>query len=219
MPADLCYCQQFASLMYTIILYIALGLGFIPLIFLLKGAIPLKAPIAPFILLTAFSSLYEFVATLILNLNTTYWFHAYSILELLSILYFFGRVNKNKRFNSAALIVLLTVYLVSFYYWRSDNALTALAINKFPLTIYIVLSFIFWVQKLFRDNKVDNLWQHAEFYFVASLCIYYFCTAFLFIMSNYLFTHKAFFFDFWILNIICVILLRIILSVGVWKMK
>ncbi|GEM_PF-2473903 len=205
--------------MYTIILYIALGLGVIPLIFLLKGAISLKAPIAPFILLTAFSSLYEFVATLILNLNTTYWFHFYSILELLCILYFFGRVNKKKQFNRAALIVLLTVYLASFYYWRSDNALTALAINKFPLTIYIVLSFIFWVQKLFRDNKIDNLWQHGEFYIVASLCIYYFCTAFLFIMSNYLFTHKAFFFDFWILNIICVILLRIILSVGVWKMK
>lgn len=204
--------------MYETLYYIALISGFFPALIYGTNR-DLKNPIVPFLFLTLIASIYELIFSTILEINTSYWFQVYSLFEFLTIVYFFSILNKNKLFSMASLVVLIIVYSISFFYWSTDNALIAKTINKFPLTIYVIISFIIWTRQLFKENKIDNLWHHPDFYFVSALAIYYFSTALLFLMSHFLFSSKAYFLNFWLLNIIAVIILRTLLSVGVWKTK
>ncbi|HTO16216.1 MAG TPA: hypothetical protein VLZ83_10610 [Edaphocola sp.] len=209
--------------MYQTLSYIALLSGFVPFVLLVfkakgtKGC--LKAPIVPFVFLTAISSMYELIATTMLKINTSYWFQLYSLLEFSTILYFFNNINKNKLFNAGSFVILTIIYIISFFYWNSSNALNALTINNSSLTFYVMISLILWIKALFKENDVDNLWKHPDYYFVSAFALYYFSTAFLFLMSNNLFKSEDYFLDFWILNIIATIIFRVLLSVGVWKMK
>lgn len=211
--------------MYLIIFYIALFSGFIPLIILFyrQGATgSIKYPVAPFIWLTAIASLYELVATVILKVNTTYWFQVYSLLELTTVYFFFFKTSQERyrAINKVLLLLLIASYIASLYFWSNNGALLSNAINHISITVFVIISLLLWVRNLFKETKVTNLWEYADFYFVAAISIYYFSTVFLFLLSNFIFnSHLYFMSDYWLLNVIVTLILRVILSIGVWKMK
>ncbi|HEX8576205.1 MAG TPA: hypothetical protein VF677_07925, partial [Flavobacterium sp.] len=71
----------------------------------------------------------------------------------------------------------------------------------------------------FEKMDVHNLWQSDTFYFIAGLIIYYASTIFLFLSSIFIYNSNLYFYDFWLVNIIATLILRVLLSIGVWKMK
>ncbi|WP_133119429.1 hypothetical protein [Avrilella dinanensis] len=209
--------------MYSILLYTALFTGILPLLVLFpkKRAFIFNEPIVPFIWLTTIASLYELVGSIILKINVDYWFQIYSLLELLTILYFYFKLFQ-PRFKTALLLVftLLTVtYCISFYYWAEYSSFIAKAINKTPLTFLVLLGSFWWVRDLFRSDEIQNLWQNPTFYFVSAFYIYYLVTMPLFLMGSFIFNSNLYFYDFAIVNIMATLILRILLTIGVWKMK
>lgn len=209
--------------MYWFLFYVTLFSGFIPLSYLLitKGSfIKMKDPLVIYLALVFMASFYELVFTKGLGVNVTYWFQFYSLLELFCVYYIFSKINnKFKVFNLIACGVMLLTYVFSFKYWNTQNGFTATSINRFPITIYVMVSFLLWMRTLFTQIRVNNLWDYSEFYFIAGIVIYYFSTAFLFLMSNFLFQKPEFFLQFWVFNIIATLILRLLLLLSAWKMK
>ncbi|WCM41952.1 hypothetical protein MG290_13570 [Flavobacterium sp. CBA20B-1] len=209
--------------MYYIFLYTALFVGILPLLVLFskKRAFIFNEPIIPFVWVTAIATLYESIGSIILKINVDYWFQIYSFLEFLAIFYFYFKLFK-PRFKTAFLFVfiLLTVtYGFSFYYWQEYSSFIAKAINKTPLTFLVLLGTFWCVRDLFRSDEIQNLWQNPTFYFVSAFYIYYLVTMPLFLMSSFIFDSNLYFYDFAIVNIMATLILRILVTIGVWKMK
>ena len=209
--------------MYQILFYIALFIGFIPLLilFLKKRAFDLKKPIIPFVWLTALATLYEFIGTGLLEIKTSYWFQVYSFLEIITLSYFFFKLfqPKYKIAFWVFLVLLITTYGFSFFFWNENAGLIPKAINKTPLTLFVLTFSFLWFKELFKKMKIQNPWQNADFYFVSGFAIYYSSTFFLFLLGSFIFNSNVYFYDYWLVNIIATLILRIFLIIGVWKMK
>ena len=68
--------------MYKLILYATLAIGIIPLLICFLKAKKIKSHnnyFLPFIILTGIASIYEFIGTFSLNINSSYWFIIYDI--------------------------------------------------------------------------------------------------------------------------------------------
>ena len=209
--------------MYYFFLYTALFAGILPLLVLFskKRAFVFKEPITPFIWLTFIATLYELVGSIILKINIDYWYQVYSLLEFLTVFYFFFKLFQ-PRFKTIFyffIFLWIVIYGISFYCWAEHSSFIALAINTIPLT-FLVLFFSFrWVRDLFKSDEIQNLWQNPTFYFVAAFYIYYLVTMPLFLMGSFIFNSNLYFYDIAIVNIITTLILRILLTIGVWKMK
>lgn len=218
--------------MYTVVFYIALFIGFIPLLvlFLKKRAFDRNHPVVPFIWLTAIASLYEFVGTGLLKINTAYWFQLYPLLSFLALHYFFSGLLKPlyKNVFRISLILFIIIYGISFLYWEDHDKLVSSAINRSYITLFIVIFTFIWFKSLFEKldssniyEKVDipNLWQSALFYFISGMFIYYSTTFFLFLSSSFIYISNLYLRDYWLVNVLATLILRTFLIVGVWKMK
>ena len=208
--------------MYSILLYTALFAGILPLLmaFSKKGAFVFKEPIAPFIWLIFLATLYEGIDIFLLPRDILYWFQIYSFGEFLAIFYFYFKLFQS-RFKTIFLLffaLLLATYGISFY-WRSSSSLITVAINMIPLTFFVLFGSFWWVRDLFRSDEIQNLWQNSTFYFVSAFYIYYLVTMPLFLMGSFIFDSDLYFYDFAIVNILATLILRILLTIGVWKMK
>lgn len=209
--------------MYFFFAYVALFIGIIPLLilFLKKRVFDFKEPIIPFVWLTALATLYEFIGTVLLQIKTSYWFQVYSFLEIVTLSYFFFKLfqPKYKTAFRVFLVLLLTTYGFSFFFWDENAGLIPKAINKIPLTFF-VLSFSFlWFKELFKKMEIQNPWQNTDFYFVSGFSVYYSSTFFLFLLGNFIFNSNIYFYDYWLINIMTTLILRTFLIIGVWKMK
>lgn len=209
--------------MYNTFLYITLFIGIIPLLILFVKRKPLsfKEPITPFIWLTGIASLYEFVGTGLLQINTAYWFQIYSFLELIALFYFFYKlfsVSHKKILLVFAGILMLT-YGFSFLFWNENSQFLLKAINKAPLTLFVFLFSFLWYRNLFIEAKITNPWRDPTYYFVSGLAMYYSTTVFLFLLSSFFFVSESYFYDYWLVNIIATFILRTFLIMGVWNIK
>lgn len=209
--------------MYYIFLYIALFAGILPLLVLFskKRAIAFKESITPFIWLTFIATLYELVGSIILKINIDYWYQVYSLLEFLTVFYFYFKLFQ-PRFKTIFYFFIFfwtVIYGISFYCWVEYSSFIALAINTIPLTFFVLFFSLRWVRDLFKSDEIQNLWQNPTFYFVAAFYIYYLVTMPLFLMSSFIFDSNLYFYDFAIVNIMATLILRILLTIGVWKMK
>lgn len=209
--------------MYNILFYIALFIGIVPFLVLVykNKVFDFKQPIVPFIWVTAIATLYEFIGTVLLQINTAYWFQFYSLLEFGSLYYFFYRMiaPQYKRLNQIFLILFILVYGFSFFYWGEYNALVANTINKSLLTSFVFLSSFLWVKKLFEKMHIPNLWRNDRFYFISGFAIYYSSTFLLFLLSDYIFNSNLYFYDYWLVNVLATLILRVFLIIGVWNMN
>lgn len=205
-----------------VLFFLTLFSGIIPFaIFLSKKKIlDFKEPIMPFIWLTALASLYEFFGTTLLRFNTSYWFQIYSLLEYITLYYFFFRLFRPsyKILFKIFLATGLLVYLISFFFWTSESALVSLGINIGPITLFVLTFSFLWFKDLFlRIDKKDPL-KNPVFYFITGLSVYFSSVFFLFLLSHFIFTQGLGLNAYWQINIAALLLLRISLIIGVWKM-
>ncbi len=209
--------------MYKVAFYITLFAGFLPLLFLFvkKEAFNKKHPAIPFLWLTAIGTLYEFLGSVLLKINTIYWFQLYPFLSFIALYYFFFKLLKHNHKNlfRVLFILFIAVYLVSFYFFSEENRFITTALNRIPITFFVFTFSGLWFKNLFQKMEEPNLIQSDIFYFITGLIIYYSGTLFLFVASNFIYNSNLYFFDFWIVNIIASFILRILLTIGVWKMK
>lgn len=218
--------------MYQIIFYIALFIGFFPLLvaFLMKKKeVYLKHPIIPLVILVALGTLYEFVGTKLLKINTLYWFQLYPLIEFCALYYFFLNILPEcKKVLKMFLPFAVILYIVSFIYLNNESRLISLAINRSFLSIFVLFFSLIWLKNLsdklnnispFENVEIPNLWQSDTFYFVSGLAIYYATTFFLFLSSSLIFDSNLYFYDFWLVNVLATLIFRIFLIIGVWKMK
>lgn len=203
--------------------YFTLFIGSIPLLLFIvkKKGFSFKEPIAPFIWLTGFATVYEFTGTLLLNFNATYWSQLYSLLEFVTIYYFFFKLFhlSYKKALTLFIVLLLFTYCMSFVFWSSNNIFISEAANRIPLTLFIFTFSFIWFKELFNKMEILNPWQHHTFYFVSGLAIYYSATTFLFVLSSFIFESNLYFYDYWLVNVMATFILRLFLIIGVWKME
>lgn len=209
--------------MYQIFFYIVLFIGIIPLLvlFLKKRAFDFKEPITPFIWLTAFATLYEFIGTGLLEIKTSYWFQLYSFLEIITLSYLFFKLFQPKYKTAfwVFLVLLLTTYSFSLFFWDENAGLIPKAINEVPLTLFVLTFSFLWFKELFNKMEIQSPWQDTDFYFVSGFSVYYSSTFFLFLLGNFIFNSNIYFYDYWLINVMATLILRTFLIIGVWKMK
>lgn len=209
--------------MYSILFYIALFIGIVPLLILLskKRAFDTRHPIIPFIWLTALATVYEFVGTGLLKLNTSYWFQTYSFLEFLTLYYFFYRLLEYHYPMIYRVLFTVSMFfcVISFIFWNETDKFTSLAINKTNITLFVLISFYLWFRNLFNRADIINLWRYDIFYFVSAFFMYYFSTFLLFLLGKFVFDSSIYAKDYWVVNVLATFILRILLITGVWKMK
>lgn len=174
--------------------------------------------IVPFVWLTALATLYEFIGTVLLKVNTNYWFQIYSLLEFAAIYFYFFQLfkGKYKRNLITSLAVWTIIYCISLFYWNSDSKVIPLAINSCSTSLFVFLFSITYFKSLIEvpDN---HFWQKSTFYFVLAFSVYFASTLLLFLSSKFLFEFGKY--GYWLVNIVATLVLRILLILGVWKMK
>lgn len=207
-----------------ILLYTTLLLGIIPVIQILlyRNRRYNTGPIKPFLYLTAISSLYEIIFTILLQKDVTIWFIIYDTLEFLLIFYFFFKLNfpKYKIFFLIFLIAFAIFVIPSIFFINKSihHFLNAQALFSGITTLLIFTMTFLWFRDIFKKMEIPSLWSNPEFYFISALFIYHSTTFFLFLLSDIILNIDAEkFMDYWLLNIIATLILRILLIIGVWK--
>lgn len=207
--------------MYGVFFYSALFIGIIPLLilFLKRGAFKIKAPVIPFIWLTALASSYELIGTDLLRIDTFYWFQIYALLEYATIFYFFYQLFKTVYLKSLLLFSVLFVitYLSALVFGSIESKFIALAVNKIPITLFVLTFSFRWYQDLFKRMEVEHLWKDPVFGFVSGISFYYASTLFLFLLSGFIFNHNLY--EYWLVNIIATSIMRLFLIISVWHMN
>lgn len=207
--------------MISNIIYIVLFLGIVPLTILIyrKEAFSLDQPAVPFLWLTAISAGYEYIGSLLLGLDTTYWFSVYNLLEFICLFYFFYKVLKDN--HRAILYSFSILFGIAYIYSliHLNDVLESVAINAIPTFLIVATCCGLWFKNLFEKTAISNLWQNAEFYFISGFVIYYSGTFLLFLMSDFIFKSNLYFYNYWFMNIAAGLILRVLLIIGTWKMK
>lgn len=203
-----------------ILFFLTLLIGIIPLIilFLKKKQFRTAYGIVPFIWLTAIATLYELIGTVILRINTNYWFQVYTLLEFTAIYWYYLKVlgHKSRKSLKISLFIWSTVFIISFLFWDRSNKATALAINSCSISLFVFF-FTFSYLKGLLENTAKDFWKASSFIFVAGFSIYYGSTILLFVFSQLLFEIGKY--NYWSVNIFATLFLRTFLILGVWRMK
>lgn len=175
----------------------------------------------PFVWLTFIATLYEYIGTSILKINVAYWFQLYSLLEFLTIYYFFQKIfcSTYKKVFQIFIGVLLLAYCCSFLFWNENTIFISEAVNRIPLTLFVFTFSYIWFKELFQKMEIENPLDNSSFYFVSGLAIYYSGTSILFLISSIIFESNLYFYNFWTVNVLATLFLRIFLIIGVWKME
>lgn len=206
------------------LLYITLFTGIVPIIqtLLSRNRSNKIGPIKPFLYLTAISSLYEIIFTIILRKDVTIWFTIYDILEFYLIFYFFYKLNRSKyRFIFLIFLIFYSVVIVpnTFFISKSiHNFLNVQAILSGGITAFVFVMTFVWFRDIFKKMEIPSLWNNPDFYYISALFIYHSTTFFLFLLSDVILNiDSETFMDYWLLNVIATLVLRILLIIGVWK--
>lgn len=204
------------------LIHTALSVGILPLLVLFskKRAFVFKEPITPFIWLTFIATLYEGIVAIALKIDVSYWRHIYLFLEILTVFYFYFKLFQ-PRFKTVfrLFFALLGVTYVISFYWIDNSPLVAVAINMVSLAFFILFFSFCWVKDLFKSDEIQNLWENPVFYFLVAFYIYYLVTMSLFLMGSFISDMSLYFYDFAIANAMTTLILRILLTIGIWKMK
>lgn len=217
--------------MYNILLYIVFFIGVLPLSIQLIKTRKLwdNNPITAFVWLTALATCYEFFGTFLLRIDSKYWFQLYPLLSFTIVYFFFYKSLPSRYYKvmKISFILFFVVYCISFFYIEPDK-LVASSINRLYISIFIFTFSVIWFKEIFGkvsksllSGNIDilYLWNSDKFYFVAGIFIYYATTFFLFLSSHLIFGSDMYAYDFWIVNLIATLLLRVFLIISVWKMK
>lgn len=201
-------------------LYVAIVWGFIPLILLLlycKRRSPDVSAIAPYVVLIAVSSAYEFIAN-ILSILTAVWYRIYGLMDFVLMYYFFRQLlpKFHRRWMWLMGLAFGALYVVLLFYWNELNPLTGDSYLFAVQTVFLYICAVLWFNDIFTNLTYESLWQSPAFYFVSGYLLYFSGTLFLFLMSHdIVFNEKLY--VYWKINISLNIVLRILIAIGIWK--
>lgn len=174
----------------------------------------------PYICLVFFASFYEFIGTILLQLNVKYWFVFYDFIASIALFYFFyfllNGISKILFYFYIFLFVFISFN--AFIIWNGDNFIVISSYYNLLQTIFILNFSVLWIKKIFVGLELESFTSSATFYFISGLVLYYCGTVFLFLLSNLILKmDKTTFQDYWMLNIILNLVLRTLLIIGIWK--
>jgi hypothetical protein len=207
--------------MVDTLLYLTFLAGLVPAA-LFYGLKPVSCSelnyIRPFIWLTALGSIYEPVATLWLEIPSQPWFRLYNILEFLCLYYFFSKM-LGAEYNQV-LRTFLTLFLTGalvLYFALDISQLTLEAYYAPFIFVFVTACSVMWLRKVFIAADISLL-NSPPFFFVCGFFFYYTNTFLFYLLSDivimdYNFDYKAY----WVINILATLILKIIISLGVWK--
>ncbi|WP_445721978.1 hypothetical protein [Flavobacterium sp.] len=208
--------------MNTILFYSFIVTGIIPVVLYFRGSkvSQVTTSFLPFIILTAFSSFYEYFFSYILQVNTSYWFRIYSLLEFYVVWYFYYKILEFKK----CYLIYGSLYLLLYGYLLIDWSPKNKIIEDLPLTIAItlmvVVSSFLWFVDVFKKMEDKALYHRTEFYYISSLLIYFTGTFLVFLMADYIINNDSIkLLDYWVLIIIFNLILRVTLIFTVWKAR
>lgn len=211
-------------MIYQVLVYIALILGFVPLILglLCKDKVFTKQyrGYIPLIGLMTVASGYELICSYYLKINSDYWFQIYTLLEFLVIFYFFKSIfnQRLKRYLVVYLSLFLLVYLYTFLFVFPFDMLQSKAIGKVGVSLFVFAGTFYWLAQLFSSRTVVKPYNKPVFYFIIGLFMYYLNTIFFFVLVQHVYSLNLYLYDYWIVNVIASLIFRITLILGVWKM-
>lgn len=209
--------------LYKIIIFTVLFAGVLPFLLMVikKRVFNWKNPIVPFVWLTAIAVLYEFFGSYILEININYWFQIYSLSELIAVYYFFYRLLgfSFPKYYLVFSFLLIIGYIISLAYWNPNNTFISLAINKSVLTAFVFGAVFLWFRQIYVIGDIPDLLRHDNFYFVSGFFMYYSVTFCVFLLGRFIFDSEPNSYEFWLANVLATFILRILLLIGVWKMK
>lgn len=203
-------------------IYVVMFLGIIPSIFVLLKQNKIKSIRAfyPMIFLVSFGSIYEYVFTFILQIDSKYWFRFYDLISFIFISYYFKSIlgKENYKYIYITNVIYLIFYFSLFIFWNTKTSLHTSSYLSALQTVFILIFSILWFIDSFKNLEHDSLLKKPHFYFVSGLVLYYSGTIFLFLMSSVIFEkERAFILEYWMLNIFFNFIFRVLLLVGIWK--
>ena len=203
-------------------IYVVMFLGIIPSIFVLLKQNKIKSIRAfyPMIFLVSFGSIYEYVFTFILQIDSKYWFRFYDLISFIFISYYFKSIlgKENYKYIYITNVIYLIFYFFLFIFWNTKTSLHTSSYLSALQTVFILIFSILWFIDSFKNLEHDSLLKKPHFYFVSGLVLYYSGTIFLFLMSSVIFEkERAFILEYWMLNIFFNFIFRVLLLVGIWK--
>jgi hypothetical protein len=178
--------------------------------------------IVPYVFVMILSSIYEFVGTLMLQWDCSYWFIINDILTFSSIVYFYYRVLNYRYRWVFGLFIILFILLYSGRVYFSDvhDIFITLQYSSNIFTPTVVVVSVLWFRTLFQEVYVKNLLANSNFYFISGFIIYYCGTYFLYMCSRYFYQQSvALFHSLWQLNLLLNIVLTCFILTGLWKAK
>lgn len=197
-------------------------LGYIPLIInsirKRKDKNQFNKYISMYLYFIALASLYELVFSYYLKINVEIWFKVYSLLEFILILQIFKTQKKGLYNFLYTFFTFLFISILTYVTFRipEKHFLFHDALLNF-VTFLLIISFsIVWSKNIIKSNE-SFLLNIPFFYFLSGLIIYYSGIIFLSIFSLAIINSNMSINEYWIINIIFLIIHRIILIIMVLK--
>lgn len=175
--------------------------------------------IFPYILLVAFSSFVDLILINLLKFDSEKWSKIYLCLEFIVVLKVFNS-NGGPKFRYVSVFFLFSFILSLLYFTlitgdystvKSDGILSIITF------IYIIIFSIYWFISIFKKVEVPSLLNLSLFYLVCGLIIYNSGSLFLFLMREEIKNSELSLYQYWVVNLILVLLLRILLILSIWK--
>lgn len=168
--------------------------------------------ISMYLYFIALASLYELVFSYYLKINVEIWFKVYSLLEFILILQIFKTQKKGLNnflytfftFLYISILTYVTLWIPEKHFLFHD------ALLNFVTFLFIISFSIVWFKNTIKSNE-SLLLNIPFFYFLSGLMIYYSGIIFLSIFSLAIINSNISINEFWITNIIFLIIHRIIL--------
>lgn len=210
--------------MREILLYITFFSGLVPFCFYVfiickRGSLHNLRPAVPFLWLTLIGSLYEPIVTIAMGRDSIYWFRVYNVAEFICLYYFFKHV-MHKRY-----LLLFGSFL--FFFILNSLMVVILDIGQLRVeSIYAPFIFIFvltfsalWFRDTSRNDILLAKFAKSNVVFICGFLLYYSGTLLFFLLSEVILidSKSISYKDYWLVNIIATLILRIFLIGGVWS--
>jgi hypothetical protein len=209
--------------MREILLYITFFSGVLPILFYIfsiyqNGTNQTLKPAVPFLCLTVIGSLYEPIVTIVLERDSMQWFRIYNIAEFVCLYYFFWKLlyKKYRAVRSGFVLLFMTG---SFLAVGANMGQLQLESIYAPFIFIFVLTFsTLWFRDTSHTEQENVKFEISTVLFICGFLLYYSGTLFFYLLSEVvLLKSKSMSYqDYWVVNIIATLILKIILTAGVW---
>ena len=174
--------------------------------------------IKPYVWLLFLGSLYEFFFTRMLRVPSGYWTTLYTLLEFLSLSYFFYlTLKKCKILFSVFTLLFLGVYFSSLFFWELKDHMKIEAYHLALETIFVFTYTVLWFKDLFKKPEIVPLWQNPDFYFITGNVLYFAGCIFLFLFIDVIYKSSGLISKYWILALFLGAVMRIMMIIGLLK--